>query len=71
MQDEGLVTKEDRLPWTANPAASEGNSMHSESFMGGVQGVGYEYNLCGKGLKRSCYYDVFVGVEHNDKKDGD
>ena len=39
MQDEGLVTKEDRLPWTANPAASEGNSMHSEIFMGGVQGI--------------------------------
>ena len=36
MLGEGMVTKEDRLPWTANPPASEGNSMHSESFMGGV-----------------------------------
>ena len=37
---EGVVTKEDRLPWTANPPAREGKSMHNESFMVVVKGVG-------------------------------
>ena len=37
---EGVVTKEGKLPWTANPPAREGKSMHSESFMVVVKGVG-------------------------------